>query len=87
MRKNRETNGFDCSDLGPDEYENYYEKDKKGGYKRNKNGKKIKKIYMKKQMAEKYLYFVGIDKEVIRRDDNHEQQYFQLNDEFVLQWL
>ena len=90
LRKVRQQNRDDCSDLGPDEFNIKvwrYEKDDNGEYKLDVYGEKIKHIYMKKQIAVKYLYFVGKNQDVVRREDNHEKEYFQLNDEFVEHWL
>ena len=90
LRKVRQQNGDNCSDLGPDEFNikvGRYEKDENGEYKLDVYGEKIKYFYTKKQIAVKYLYFVGGDHYDVRREDNHEIEYFQLNDEFVEHWL
>ena len=82
MRKIREENGDNCSDLGDDVYVNTFYR-----YHKDAEGNKVKTEYKTVKDAEMYLYFVGLTDTVERTNENHGTEYFQLEDEFVKNWL
>ena len=62
LRKFRETNGVDCSVLGPHEVNiqvGRYKRDEKGGYKLDKDGKKIKTFTLKIRWKKSIYILLG----------------------------
>ena len=82
MRKMRQENGDSCSDLGSDTYRNTFHR-----YSKDLEGNVIKTTHKTVKDAEMFLYFVGLTEQVVRTNDTHGTDYYQLDEEFVKKWL
>ena len=82
MRRIRQENGDSCSDLGSDTYKNTFYR-----YSKDLEGNVVKTTHHTKKDAEMFLYFVGLTDQVERSNETHGTEYFQLDEEFVQNWL